>query len=108
MTLRPDGTRILDGIVPSIATADYVFPGYAKGAGPDRTPNTFGGFALRLGLAPDTASGSQGPAGPARPPGPRRSGRPPSGPQGERGLRTQVAVPQHARRSAAARPGAGG
>ena len=52
VTLHPDGSRTLSGIVPSIATADYVFPGYAQGAGPERTPDTFGTMTLRLGPAP--------------------------------------------------------
>lgn len=49
----PDGSRAIAGIVPRIATADYAFPpNYAAGAGPDRTPNTFGSFAVTLALAP--------------------------------------------------------
>jgi hypothetical protein len=45
----PDGSRTIAGIVPRLATADYVFPpNYAAGAGPDRTPNTFGAFAVTL------------------------------------------------------------
>ena len=61
VTLHPDGSRTLAGIVPSIATADLVFPGYPAGAGPERTPNTFGGFSLRVKTAP--VSGPAGPAG---------------------------------------------
>ena len=45
------GNRI-SGIVPRIATADLAFPAnYPAGAGPDRTPNTFGGFTLSLGAS---------------------------------------------------------
>jgi hypothetical protein len=44
-------TRTIAGIVPSIANDP--FGGYAPGSGPDRTPNTFGSFALRLTLAED-------------------------------------------------------
>lgn len=38
------------GVAPAIATADMVWPGgsYPAGAGPDRTPNTFGSFALTV------------------------------------------------------------
>ena len=100
VTLHPDGSRTLSGIVPSIATADYVFPGYAQGAGPERTPDTFGAMTLRLGLAPDTGPGTQGPAGadgatgpagasgstgPAGPPGA-------AGPRGPAGKRVQIAT----------------
>jgi len=81
-----DGTQTLSCMVPSIATADHAFPAnYPVGAGPNRTPNTFGGFELRISpsgtLTPaprpagDCASapdepipgpeGPQGPAGPA-------------------------------------------
>ena len=43
-TVTHEGTKhTYRGIVPRIATEDYVFPKtYAKGAGPERTPNTFG------------------------------------------------------------------
>ena len=41
----------IKGIVPSVATADLAFPvNYAVGAGPERTPNTFGSFALTVSL----------------------------------------------------------
>lgn len=49
------GEHVITGIVPALATADRAFPAnYAKGSGPDRTPNTFGEFslALRLGDEP--------------------------------------------------------
>ncbi len=62
VTLHPDGSRTLGGIVPAVATRDLVFPGYAAGAGPERTPNTFGSFSLRVKVA--QGSGSAGPAGP--------------------------------------------
>lgn len=63
VTLKADGSRLISGIAPSIATADTAFPGgsYAVGAGPDRTPNTFGSFALTV----KTDGGDAGPAGPA-------------------------------------------
>jgi hypothetical protein len=61
VTLKADGSRVISGIVPSLATLNTVFPGnYAVGSGPDRTPNTFGSFALTLSLKPDAV---QGPAG---------------------------------------------
>ncbi len=64
-----DGTRTLHGIVPSLATLGTPFPSnYVVGAGPERTPNTFGSFALTI--APDgSGSGDAGPAGPAGPTG---------------------------------------
>ena len=41
----------IKGIVPSIATADLAFPAnYIVGAGPDRTPNTFGSFSFTVSL----------------------------------------------------------
>lgn len=68
VTLHADGSRTIAGIVPSIATSLAVFPApYVAGSGPDRTPNTFGGFSLRVKTAP--VAGPQGPAGPAGPKG---------------------------------------
>ncbi len=68
VTLHADGSRTIAGIVPSIATSLAVFPApYVAGSGPDRTPNTFGGFSLRVKTAP--VAGPQGPAGPAGPQG---------------------------------------
>jgi hypothetical protein len=88
VTLKADGSRVLSGIVPSIATANLAFPGtsYPAGAGPDRDPSTFGSFDLTLRLAPGSAdagpagvAGVAGPAGIAGPVGP--AGRPgPAGP----------------------------
>jgi hypothetical protein len=64
-----DGTQTVEGIVPSIDETDYAFPAnYVTGAGPDRTPNTFGGFTLVLDR-PESAGGAVGPAGPAGPAG---------------------------------------
>lgn len=62
----PDGTRRITGLAPAIATADMVWPGesYPQGAGPDRTPNTFGTFSLEI-----STGGSESPA-PAPPPPP--------------------------------------
>lgn len=84
-TLNWDGTLTLGNIVPSIAASGHVFPGspsqgYPEGSGPDRTPNTFGSFALsNATCAPltgpkgpngtDGAPGPQGPTGPAGPAG---------------------------------------
>ena len=81
LTIAIDGTRTITGIVPSLATVNTAFPGnYAAGAGPDRTPNTFGAFALTLRVTPssggggtdgnDGAAGVAGPAGPAGATGP--------------------------------------
>jgi hypothetical protein len=66
VTLKADGSRVISGIVPSLATLDTVFPSnYAVGAGPDRTPNTFGSFALTLSLKPGAVQGPKGDAGAA-------------------------------------------
>jgi len=48
--LRPDGSREICGIVPTLAVTGLPFPGnYIGGiSGPDRTPNNFGSFSLRL------------------------------------------------------------
>lgn len=68
---RADGTREIADIVPTIATAQNPFPAnYPVGAGPDRTPNTFGRLTLKLKLQPSAAAGPVGPAGPAGRPGP--------------------------------------
>jgi Htaa len=83
---RLDGTRVITGIVPSLASANWAFPStYAVGAGPDRTPNTFGAFSLTLSASAgaEGPAGPQGPAGPTGPAGPR-------GPKGERGRRGAV------------------
>jgi hypothetical protein len=53
VTLRANGTRTISGIVPSLASEDTAFPGtYRIGAGPDRTPNTFGAFTFNVRTAP--------------------------------------------------------
>ncbi|HEY6759014.1 MAG TPA: HtaA domain-containing protein [Baekduia sp.] len=66
VTLKADGSRVLSGIVPSLATVGTAFPGnYAVGAGPERTPNTFGSFALTLRVKPDEVRGPQGETGAA-------------------------------------------
>jgi len=105
-----DGTQTLSCIVPAIATAGHVFPAgsYPAGAGPNRTPNTFGSFELRIagdepntaprpvgGCAPEPDSdpdpepGPQGPAGPAGPAGVAGPVGPigPGGPKGDTGAK---------------------
>jgi hypothetical protein len=58
--IHADGSQTLSGIVPMIETAEHVFPGnYTADAGPNRSPNIFGGFTIRI--APN--GGPQGPAG---------------------------------------------
>jgi Htaa protein len=58
--LKADGSRVITGIVPALATLNSAFPGnYAIGAGPERTPNTFGSFSLAL----KATGGDQGPKG---------------------------------------------
>jgi hypothetical protein len=47
-----DGTYTVGPIAPRVGTATYLFPAnYVLGAGPERTPNTFGSFSLRVRLA---------------------------------------------------------
>ena len=79
--LYADGTRALTGMVPSIHETDYAFPvNYTTGAGPNRTPNTFGSFSLVV--SPNTGpEGPEGPVGPAGPIGPIG----PEGPKGATG-----------------------
>ena len=82
--LRADGTRMLSGIMASIATAGVPFPGtppqgYPVGAGPDRTPPTFGTFGIAI--SPNT--GPAGPVGPIGPAGPKGE----TGPKGSKGVR---------------------
>jgi hypothetical protein len=99
-----DGTQTLSCIVPSIATAEHVFPAnYPAGAGPNRTPNTFGGFEIRVSPG-DTATpaprpaggcasapdepipGPQGPIGPTGPKGDTGTAGP-TGPKGDTGAK---------------------
>lgn len=83
--LYADGTRRLVGIAPEIATAGLVFPAasYPAGAGPDRTPNTFGSFAITVSpnTGPEGPKGETGPKGDTGPKG--ETG--PTGPRGETG-----------------------
>jgi hypothetical protein len=66
VTLKADGSRVLSGIVPSIATSKWAFPSpYLAGAGPDRDPNTFGSFSLAIAINPVDVTGPAGAAGPA-------------------------------------------
>lgn len=94
--LAADGTWTLSGIVPTLAETGYAFPGnYIGGvSGPDRTPNTFGGFAISVSpdvgpAGPQGPAGSEGPIGPAGPIGVTGpiglAG--PKGAQGQRGKR---------------------
>lgn len=87
-----DGSTVVSCIIPSVAETNYAIPSYAAGAGPDRTPNTFGTFAIRIGdgiaapssdwadsCAPkDGADGAKGDTGAVGAPGP-------VGPQGGAG-----------------------
>lgn len=67
--------RTLDGMTPAIATPGLVWDAesYPKGAGPERTPNTFGSFALSI----RTGGSEQPPPAPAPPPIPKSSTREP-------------------------------
>jgi hypothetical protein len=50
-----DGSTTVSGVVPALATAAYVFPAnYVVGDGPNRTPNTFGGFSYTVKVEEDT------------------------------------------------------
>jgi len=75
VVLRPDGSREIAGIVPTLAKTGLPFPpNYTGGvSGPDRTPNTFGSFTLKLHTAPVPAlsgpPGAPGAPGPAGAPG---------------------------------------
>ncbi len=51
-----DGSTSITGIVPAVKTD--IFSGYPPGSGPDRTPNTFGAFALTV--SPNAASDGSG------------------------------------------------
>lgn len=108
--VHADGTQTLSCLVPSIATAETAFPAnYPVGAGPNRTPNTFGSFELRISPG-DTATpaprpdgscasspdepipgpeGPRGPAGPAGPTGPIAPNGPigSTGPKGDTGVK---------------------
>lgn len=57
-----DGVTTIAGIIPAVATEGLVFPsgsrGYAKGSGPDRTPNTFGAFTVTLRTAAEGLTGT--------------------------------------------------
>ena len=72
--LSADGTWTLSGIVPTLAVTGYAFPGnYVGGvSGPDRDPNTFGGFAISVAPdgGPEGPAGLEGSAGPIGPAGP--------------------------------------
>jgi len=66
VTLKADGSRVLSGIVPSIATSRWAFPSpYLAGSGPDRDPNTFGSFSLAIAIDPADLTGPAGAAGPS-------------------------------------------
>jgi hypothetical protein len=66
VTLKADGSRVLSGIVPSIATSKWAFPSpYLAGSGPDRDPNTFGSFSLAISINPADVTGPAGATGAA-------------------------------------------
>jgi hypothetical protein len=82
-----DGTQKLSCLVPSIATAEHAFPAnYPVGAGPNRTPNTFGAFELRIAPG-DAATPAPRPAGgcAAEPDEPIPGPEGPQGPAGPKG-----------------------
>ena len=61
--VRSEGAAtVIAGMVPRVGSEGLVFPsgsrGYAAGAGPDRTPNSFGAFALMVAAAETAAPGA--------------------------------------------------
>lgn len=47
--VNADNTTTLKNVAPSVAATNHVFPAnYPAGAGPDRTPNTFGSFDITV------------------------------------------------------------
>lgn len=83
-THSPDGTITLSNLVPTVVTD--IYGGFPAGSGPDRTPNTFGGFSLSFRTVPGQVGpqgdvGAPGPAGPIGVPGPAG----PAGPTGKTG-----------------------
>lgn len=89
VTRKADGTRVIGPIAPAMARTDWM-NGYALGAGPNRTPNTFGSFSIALKLAPEEITGPVGPAGPVGPVGPGGS----VGPAGKTIVRYVVYLPR--------------
>jgi Htaa/Collagen triple helix repeat (20 copies) len=92
--LAADGTWTLSGIVPTLAVTDYAFPSNYTGgvSGPDRTPNTFGSFAVSVSPDGGGSEGPEGPVGPEGPAGPLGPAGPagpvgPVGPAGAKGAR---------------------
>lgn len=92
--LAADGTRTLTGAVAALASEGTAFPGnYRVGAGPDRTPNTFGTFELSVSpntgpRGADGAAGAKGDKGDKGDAGPKGD----KGDRGERGARGPKAV----------------
>lgn len=58
-----DGSETISGIVPSVASTHLFSAAYPVGAGPNRSPNTFGSIAIRI-AAPKAEAIIAGPAGP--------------------------------------------
>lgn len=83
-TQNPDGTTTLENLVPTVVTGIYGSATYGPGAGPNRTPNTFGGFSLTIATPQAGPTGQPGAPGPVGVPGP--AGVPgPVGPAGKTG-----------------------
>lgn len=71
-TQNPDGTITLSSLVPTVVTNVFdkdPTSKYGPGAGPERTPNTFGGFSLTLATPQSGVKGDTGVAGPTGPVG---------------------------------------
>lgn len=81
VTAHVDGSETISGIVPSVASTHLFSAAYPVGAGPNRSPNTFGSLSIRVAApvaAAVTATPVAGPQGPIGPQGP-------AGPQGPKG-----------------------
>lgn len=72
ITDHADGSQTIGNIVPTVASTQLFGSSYAAGiAGPNRAPNTFGSFAIRVAVPPIPATAVAGPPGPAGPQGPK-------------------------------------
>lgn len=81
VTSHVDGSETISGIVPSVASTHLFSSAYPVGAGPNRSPNTFGSLSIRVAVPAETVTATPvaGPAGPTGPAGP-------AGPKGEPGV----------------------
>lgn len=76
VTAHVDGSETISGIVPSVASTHLFSAAYPVGAGPNRSPNTFGSLSIRIAapsatVAATPVAGPPGPQGPVGPQGPK-------------------------------------